>query len=43
MTKSRLFLVMHLIGREDDVRFLDQSQSKVLKNQSDPGLILILN
>ena len=29
MTKSQLFLVMHLIGREDDVRFLDQSQSKV--------------
>ena len=25
MTKSQLFLVMHLIGREDDVRFLDQS------------------
>ena len=30
MTKSRLFLVLHPIGREDDVRFLDQSQSKVL-------------
>ena len=30
MTKSRLFLFLHPIGREDDVRFLDQSQSKVL-------------
>ena len=30
MTKSQSFLVLHLIGREDDVRFLDQSRSKVL-------------
>ena len=29
MTKSRLFLVMHLIGGEDGARFLNQSQIKV--------------
>ena len=34
---------MYLIGRESDVSFLDQSQSKVKQNQSNTGLLSTLN
>ena len=39
-SKSCLVLVLHLIGWESGVRFLDQSQSEVKQNQSNPGKLL---
>ena len=36
VSKSRLVLVVHLIGWEDGVSFLDQSQSEVTHNQNIP-------
>ena len=39
----RLPLVLHLIGWEGGVGFLDQSQSEVKQNQSNPGLLSKLN
>ena len=36
MTKSRLVLVLRLIGYEDGASFLDQSQSVVKQNQCNP-------
>ena len=35
--QSCLVIVLHLIGRENGASFLDQSQSKVNKNQSNLG------
>ena len=34
---SRMGLVLYLIGREADVRSLDQSQSEVKESQPNPG------
>ena len=42
-TKSRLFSALHLIGWEDGVSFLNQSQSKVQYIQSKPGSLSRLN
>ena len=39
VTKSCLGLVLHLIGWESSASFLDQSQSKVKRNQSNPRLL----
>ena len=36
VSKSRLVLVVRLIGWEDGVSFLDQSQSEVTQNQNIP-------
>ena len=42
-TKSRLVLVLYLIGWEGDARFLNQSQSIVKQDQSNSGLLSTLN
>ena len=42
-TKSRLFSALHLIGWEEGVSFLNQSQSKVQYIQSKPGSLSRLN
>ena len=34
---------LHLIGLESGVSFLDQSQSKVKQNQSNPGVLSTFN
>ena len=39
----RLVLVLHLIGWEGGMGFLDQSQSIVKQNQCKPKLLLTLN
>ena len=39
MAKPGLSFVLHLIGREDGAGFLDQSQSKIKINESNPGLL----
>ena len=38
-TRSWLVLVLHLIGWESDASFLNQSQSEIRKNWSNPGLL----
>ena len=40
-TESWLVLVLHLIGWESDAGYLDQSQSEVRQNQSNPVLLSI--
>ena len=42
-SRDWLHVVVYLIGRESDVSFLDQSQSKVKQNQSSTGLLSTLN
>ena len=42
-SKSCLVLVLHLIGWESGVRFLDQSQSEVKQNHSNPGKLSTLS
>ena len=37
VTKSRLVLVLNLIGREGGPGFLDQLRGEVKENQSNPG------
>ena len=39
MTKSRLALVLHLIGPVGSASFFNQSQSVVKQNQTNPGLL----
>ena len=43
VTKSWLVLVLHLIGWERGVSFLDQPKSKVTQNQCNPRLLSKLN
>lgn len=43
MTKLRLGLVLHLIGRDGGAGFLDQSQREVKLGQSSTELLSILN
>ena len=40
-TESWLVLVLHLIGWESDASYLDQLQSEVRQNQSNPVLLSI--
>ena len=43
VTKSQLFLVLHLIGREKGARFLDQSHTKSKKlSKTDAILVYFL-
>lgn len=37
MNEENLGLLLHVIGREDDLSFLDQSKSMVKQNQRNPG------
>ena len=43
MTKSRLVLVLYLIGWEGGASFLDKSQNAVKQNQCNPGLLSTLS
>ena len=39
MTKPLLVLVMHVIGSENGLNYLDQSQSEVKLNKCNPGFL----
>ena len=43
VTKSRLVLVLNLIGSQNDASFLDQSYNEIEENQSNPRLYSTLN
>ena len=43
VTKSRLVLVLLLIGWEGGVKFTDQSESVVKQNQCNPGILSTLS
>ena len=43
VTKSRLVLVLNLIGSQSGASFLDQSYNEIEENQSNPRLYSTLN
>lgn len=42
-SREQMFVILHLIGWRDSMSFLDQSQSEVKQNLSNPGPLSMLN